>query len=344
MTCKLCGKELQNGKEYCVICDIKRQDPNGEKIDNYEGLVRRADKMIREYDRYPLMPEGNLSVEYIENVFNFNPLFVLDDLKKQVGDMLLEKTDFRYSERELSHILEATYKRREEEQKSRIYNIIKNNFSNYLNTFSSYTICPRYHMDLRPVETQIFYYAYSLYYIAKELNFSDGFLTARQVLKAIDMLHCEKSNNIDGFRKSGKMLDLAEFSRDKKVYDKLMTMIEDEINNNCDDSTKQKLEETKALDKNLHKTGKIMCYVSLALNFSHFFFNPFFIFSIISIIVGSKGIKKIKESGNSDTKIGKIGILWAIASMVYFIIYTIILNLTHEPGLHIVEMCLHLLK
>lgn len=331
MNCKLCGKEIAENKDFCGICLIKKDDPNASKIENYDALVRRVDKMVADYNKYPLMPSGNLSIEFIENVFNYNPLFVLDDLKKNIYDVIMEKTEFMYSQKELSYLIETTYQRRDEEQKGRIFNNISHSFSNFLDSFSSYTVTPHSYMDLRPVETQIFYYAFSLYYIAKELKYSDGFLTAKQTLKALEMFHCEKSSTpFDGIKQSGKLLNLSEFSRDRQVYDKLMSMIDAEIKNNCDDETKQKLEEAKTPDKNLHKTGKIMCYVSLALNILNFIYNPFCIFSVISIILGSKGIKITKDYGNNETKIGKIGILWAIIHIVYCIIYTIILNVTYN--------------
>lgn len=336
MNCKLCGKEIAENKDFCGICLIKKDDPNASKIENYDALVRRVDKMVADYNKYPLMPSGNLSIEFIENVFNYNPLFVLDDLKKNIYDVIMEKTEFMYSQKELRHLIETTYQRRDEEQKGRIFNNISHNFSNFLDGFSSYTVTPHSYMDLRPVETQIFYYAFSLYYIAKDLKYSDGFITAKQTLKALEMFHCEKSSTpFDGIKQSGKLLNLSEFSRDRQVYDKLMSMIDAEIAENGNETAKKAIDEEHEISNTQYKKGKIMCYISLALSIIAYinrlpFFSIFSLISIgiiiISIVLGSTGIKKIKASGNAKTKIGLFGVISAIAYIVILLI-TIIIHL-----------------
>lgn len=320
MNCKICGKELSTDKEICTMCDIKSRDPNASKIENYEGLVRRADKMIKEFSKYPAIPSGNLSIDFIEDVFNFNPLFVLDTLKKSVMDMLLEKTDFKYSQNELSHIANETYKRHEENQKSRILNTIMENWKAFVDTINFFQ---HSYMSLRPLETQIFYYAYSIYYISKDLEFSEGLLYAKKVLEAISLFQCQKdSTPFDGIDHSGKLLSLKEFAKDKQIYDKMMAMIEAEINQ-CDDETvKAKLTEEKNKEKKLNKTGIIFCIISLVLSvISFFIFNFLGLTSVAAISTAVLGYKKARN------KMGKffsiLCLIIASAIMIYGLFFSI---------------------
>lgn len=325
MNCKICGKELSTEKEICTMCDIKSRDPNASKIENYEGLVRRADKMIKEFSKYPAIPSGNLSIDFIEDVFNFNPLFVLDTLKKSVADMLLEKTDFRYSQKELSHIVEETYKRHEENQKNRILNTIMENWKAFVDTINFFQ---HSYMSLRPLETQIFYYAYSIYYISKDLEFGEGLLYAKKVLEAISLFQCQKdSTPFDGIDHSGKLLSLKEFAKDKQVYDKMMAMIEAEINQ-CDDETvKTKLTEEKSKKEKIDKKGKILCLISLVLSIiGLFIYNPYYLISLISLILAIIGFKKNKSAGTSKF----LGICCIILAILTLILPTIIVNINPD--------------
>ncbi len=216
---------------------------NQNKINDYEALVRRANKIVTEFDRFPLMPEGNFSVDFIKNVFNYNPLFVLDELRKYLLDTLLEVTQYRYSEEELQPIIDETYAKHEARHKARI---LKTLVENYKYDAQHFRYKHWSYMMLRPEETVIFYYAFSIYYIAKELKNGSALLFARQALKAIDLIHCEKGTNpIDGIKHTGKLLSLAEFAEDRAVYYDLLNMIEFEIENVADEEIKQKLYEIK---------------------------------------------------------------------------------------------------
>ncbi len=229
-----------------------------ENIENYQALYNRINKLISDFDVYPLMPEGNLTIEFIENVFSFNPLFVLDDFKKDIMNILLEKTDYKYSEEELMSIVNETYVKREKELKIGVLNQLINNFKGYTDNIwrkeTSY-------MQMRTKETILFYFAYSIFYISKDIKSISGVLFSRTVLKSLDLIHCEKRTskfNLDGFKCSGKMLDLREFSRDRNVYEKMKSMIEKEIENSNDEEAKQELK--KAIEEeNKQKKG---CYIA----------------------------------------------------------------------------------
>ncbi len=225
-------------------------------IKDYDALIRRANKIVSEFDRYPLMPEGNCSINFIENVFNFNPLFVLDDLRKSLINTLLDVTEYRYSEEDLRPIIEETYVKYEKKHKARILKILIDNYKHDLQYFRfkhwSY-------MMLRPEETVIFYYAYSIFYIARELNDGSALLFARKVLQAIDLFHCERGTNpIDGLKHSGKLLSLSEFQKDRAVYHRLMNMIDSEIENSTDENIKNELHKQKNSEN--HADGG--CYVA----------------------------------------------------------------------------------
>lgn len=227
-----------------------------ENIENYQPLCNRINKMITDFDIYPLMPTGDWTIEFIENVFSFDPLFVLDDFKKEIMNILLEKTDYKYSEEELMPIVYDTYIKREKELKQGVLDRIIKNFKEEVDRTSF-----KYHLrsQLRVDETVLFYYAYSIFYIAKEISSASGLLLARNALKSIDLICCEKDSlPYDGIQSTGKLLKLSEFSRDKEVYDKLKIMIENEINNSDDESVKQELERIIEEEKKQEKG----CYIA----------------------------------------------------------------------------------
>lgn len=243
MQCKFCGHEINGDVKYCSNCGKQQVI----QIENRDALVRRANKMVEDFNLYPVMPSGDLSLDFIERVFVFNPLFVLDDLKKQVMLVLLETTEYRYDEELLLPILEETYGRQKIKHAERIMNTLVNNYKEDAKRFRyKYS----YYMDLRQEETLIFYYAYSVYYIAKKLRNASAMLFARTALKALELFVCEEGS-VPGFSfsASGYMLKLAEFSEDNKLYQKLLRMIEDDIEGSADEEIKNKLHQVKEEEK-----------------------------------------------------------------------------------------------
>ena len=160
MRCQYCGATYDKNYSYCAACGKPVTKIEQYAIQNYDALVRRANKVVQEFDKYPLMPSGDLSIGFIKKVFYYNPLFVLDDLKKGLMDMLLEVTQYQYEEQQLQQIIEETYQRYERGHKERILQILIDEYKRVINGFwDSY----RYYMDLRPHETQVFYYSYSIF-------------------------------------------------------------------------------------------------------------------------------------------------------------------------------------
>ena len=256
MYCKYCATINSEDAKFCSSCGKSLGDANNRDIANRDALVRRANKMVREFDQYPLMPRGNLTLDFIRDVFNFNPLFVLDDLKHSVLDMLLEQTEYAYEEEELLPILEETYGKQEQQQKERILNILIDNFKKDLEGLRF-----RYwkYMNLRPDETVVFYYAFSVFYIARELHNDEGLLFARKTLRALHLFQCEKDDGLlDSIRHTGELLTLSEFSEDREIYIKLLRMIENEIQKNASEECKQQL----AKEKQEEEKSASGCYVA----------------------------------------------------------------------------------
>ena len=247
MTCKFCGATLNRKSDFCPECGKEIANIYVIQPENYTSLINHTKKVIKEYDRYPLMPRGDYSLNFIKNVFKFNPLFVLDDLKKSIIDMLLTETNYNYTEDELVPIFETVYIDYEEYHKERILKILINNFkSDVENLRFNYWN----YMDLRPVETMIFYYSFSIFYIAKDLKNVSALFCARQALKALEQIRCEKGTNpIDGINSNGKFLKLYEFSADREIYQKLLQMIDREIEILGNEEDKLKLIELKKADK-----------------------------------------------------------------------------------------------
>lgn len=263
MICKNCNNEIADTFKFCSVCGTELSDNS--KIENYDALVRRATKMVKEFDSYPLMPTGDLSVEVIERVFEFNPLFVLDELKKQLENMLLEQTDYKYDFKDLKPIMDEVYNKYTRYHKERILNIIQENLKSDMDHIrKSYS----YYMDLRPIETLLFYYAFSLFYISQELTFEPGYISARAALGAINLLYCEKYNGPSmgmGFKHTGKMLNLSEFERDRKVYIKMKEMIEIKIEKSNNADIKEQLKEFEK-QENSSSGG---CYVATCVYSSY---------------------------------------------------------------------------
>lgn len=228
------------------------------QIENYQALCNRINKMITDFGMYPLMPEGDWSIKFIQDVFSFNPLFVLEDFKKNIWDVLLEKTDYKYSEAELMPIINETYTKREKELKAGVLNRIITNFKREIDSSSFNHKYDSYHRLRRDV-TPIFYYAYSIFYISKELQSASGMLVARLALKALELIRCERGTApFDSIKHTGQMLSLSEFSAELDVYNKLKSMIEDEIRNSGDDDIKQELDKIIA-EEAMQEKG---CYIA----------------------------------------------------------------------------------
>lgn len=257
MTCRYCQKKLEEGAIFCSHCGKKQEDMKVTEIENYDALIRRANKMVKEYDRYPLIPEGNLSIEFIQNVFNFNPLFVLNDLRKAVLDMLLKVTEYKYDEEQLYPILKETYGKHESQHKERILRTL---IENYKYDLKHYSFKQHSYMSLRPVETQIFYYAFSIFYISRDLKNGSGMFFARHALKGIGLIHCERSTTpFDGIGSTGRLLELSEFTKDAVVYNKMMQMIESEIEKSGDQESIEQLHNAKREEAAEEKKG---CYIA----------------------------------------------------------------------------------
>ena len=191
------------------------------QIDN---SIRTAKKIFRSFDLYPIIPTGDLTVEFIEKVFVFQPLYVLDDLKREVN---LAIADFKDDADYIFSLIQPAYDKYEKYHKKRILDILIENFRG---SFSSLCFKHSSYMTLRPTETLIFYYAYSIFYIAREIKDVAGLRFSKVTLDTIKLLECEKRNDSYLFIESGgKMLCLPEFNRDKRVYEELKKMIDEEI-------------------------------------------------------------------------------------------------------------------
>lgn len=202
------------------------------RIPNDAALIRRANKMIDDFNLYPTMPTGDLSFEFIANVTKFNPLFVLNQLRKNIIDMLMDKTDFMYDEQQFDYILNETFYKRLKSQQERILLILIDNYKvdmqRLRGTYHSY-------MDLRQDETVVFYYAYSIYYIAQKLENASALIFARKVLKFLELFHCEKSSTpYDGLPANGKMFSIRRFKEDKQLYNEILDLIEVAIHKYAD--------------------------------------------------------------------------------------------------------------
>lgn len=159
------------------------------KILNEQALIRRTNKMIDDWNIYPQIPEGDLTFGFISKVEQFNPLYSLDNLRTSILDMLMEQTDYKYDYEEFDQIMASTFGLREENLKIKIAdNLIRQ----YKEKVSTMRMIYDSEMYLRPDETTVFYYAYSIYKISAELKNDDGLFFARLVLKALDNFYCKK--------------------------------------------------------------------------------------------------------------------------------------------------------
>ena len=183
-----------------------------------------AYKTAAEFDLYPIIPKGDFSIEFIENVFSFDPYYVLNILKEHIFYALLEKNNGK-CEYALSEA-EELYSKYEMSHKERILNMLidefRSNFGNTVFTHYSYS-------SLRITETVIFYYAFSIFYISRDIKNKSGIDFSKIVLNTLNIMRCEKSDNFYlPVKNSGKMFALPEFSRDKAVFEKLHNMIDKE--------------------------------------------------------------------------------------------------------------------
>lgn len=215
---------------------------------NGDALIRRANKMISEWNIYPAIPtRGDLTFNFIANVRNFEPLFELKALESAILDMMMEQTNCQYDYDEFKELIDISFGRQERDLKIRVLQALISDYKSFVSTLS---VKYDNQMNLRPDETAIFYYSYSIYKVSAELGNIDGLFFARQALQALDIFYCEK-NKIPyfGISKSGKFLSLSQFKEDKQLYDYIMNLIENSIKQNGGESHKERLNELHSKEK-----------------------------------------------------------------------------------------------
>lgn len=189
------------------------------------SLTNRADKICREFDLYPLMPEGDDTVAYMEQVVNFNPLFVLDTLENNLVNILLEKINYKYNESCIRDFVRQCIKKHQNYHAERILQILKNNF--YRDIVDVYKTNKSRHQyqsfeSLRRNETKIFYYSYSIYYLADLLNDVDNLRYARRALSYMCQLECKRGYTSETpIKTDGLVFSIEMFSREKALFEKL---------------------------------------------------------------------------------------------------------------------------
>lgn len=252
MYCIKCGNQLSEGAVFCAVCGEKSSNI-GTVVELKESreftkdaLIRLAGKMVDEFAGVPAIPMGDMSFDFINSVSRFNPLFVLDDLRKQIIDVLYEKTEYRYEESYFEDILKETYEKKIRFHQKRILDTLVEDYKGIVDGF-------RYnydtYLDLRPDETRVFYYAHSIYYISNILNDVSGMFFARTCLKALEIFQCEGNKTYHkvgaGFSSTGPMLEKKAFRDDYRLYKSMLEYIESKIISVGGDSAKKKLEDTK---------------------------------------------------------------------------------------------------
>ena len=72
MKCTICNCLIENNELFCSECKEKEIFRDISRIASFDSLIRRANKMVEEFDRYPLMPQGDYSFNFIKKViYNF---------------------------------------------------------------------------------------------------------------------------------------------------------------------------------------------------------------------------------------------------------------------------------
>lgn len=217
-------------------------------IPNSEALMRRANKLISDWNIYPAIPtRGDLSFAFIANVKNFDPLSPLQMLKSAILDMMMEQTNYEYDYEDFSELLIATFGKEEKNLKTQILKALIEDCKSIIQTMRM-----KYDnlMSLRPDETTVFYYSYSIYKIANQLGIIDGLFFARQALQALDNFYCEKSNTpYFGISRSGKFLSLSEFKEDRQLYNYVMNLIEAAIKENGGETAEENLNKIHGKEK-----------------------------------------------------------------------------------------------
>lgn len=205
------------------------------RILNEQALIRRTNKMIDDWNVYPQIPAGDLTFGFISKVEQFNPLYSLDNLRTSILDMLMEQTDYKYDYEEFDEIMASTFGLREENLKIKIAdNLVKE----YKEKVGTIRMIYDSEMDLRPDETTVFYYAYSIYKISAELKNDDGLFFARLALKALDNFYCKKNQMpYFGIKKSGMLLNLSQYNEDRQLYLHILNLIESAICKNGEKSS-----------------------------------------------------------------------------------------------------------
>lgn len=186
--------------------------------DDINAFKRNITEKVLLFNLYPVIPRGNLSIEFIESVFSFDPYYILEYLKNDIRNGLPE---------DLWETGKKIYEKYESRIKKGMLDALINDFRSNI---KSIILIHNSLMTLRINETLIFYYAFSIFYIACDIKNSAGLKFSQIVLDTLKLMKCEKTDNAYiNVEKGGKMLDLPEFRRDKAVYEKMRDMIKNEL-------------------------------------------------------------------------------------------------------------------
>lgn len=277
-------------------------------IENEQALIRRANKMIDDWNIYPQMPEGDLTFGFISRVEHFNPLYSLDNLKASILDMLMEQTDYKYDYEEFNQIMASSFGLREENLKLKI---VDNLIRRYKEKVGTIRMIYDSEMNLRPDETTVFYYAYSIYKISAELKNDDGLFFARLTLKALDNFYCEK-NKIPyfGINKSGMLLSLPQYNEDRQLYLHILNLIESAICKNGEKSS-ELLNQVKENESNKKRKNNLKNTKNTAVNIS------VRIFMVIAVILSFNVYMNVIEFDFDSWIIDLSRILLFAATMIF---------------------------
>ena len=218
------------------------------------SLKRRANAIIADWDVVPIFPTVIGNFEYVASARFFDPLYRLSLLRAEILKTFMEHTNYMYDENAFDELLDATYGISEKALMKRILDSLVENFKKDFKTFRY-----KYTMSVKLYEEEgiIYHYVYSIYKISKILNNGDGLFFALQVLKALEMFCCEKTEKyFSGVPRTGMLLSIKEFKKDQELYYETRRLIENEIELLSNKELSEKLREMKQNEKSDIKKSK----------------------------------------------------------------------------------------
>lgn len=235
MYCTQCGTVVPENAVFCPECgkDQKSTHTSQNTIstqnainDDIESLTRRANAYI---DQYVICPDVEWArmLSNWKDVFEFNPLFLVQRLKNDLLRMLMNVTEYSHDETFFYPVIEKTYNARY----NSMLEVLKNYFHDLLVQFCSqgefkYT----FYINLEDDLHYLFICSKSFIDLCVQTNDTANLFEGLSFARAAEYFYIDASSSgtwqIQGIKRSGTAFSTSQYYQDAQYFRQLYQFVE----------------------------------------------------------------------------------------------------------------------